>query len=81
MSDAPERYGQTRVSKIKAAYDDLRGAVRSGDMEAAERALDRYEQWADVVFQPSEAAARIEALQAQVQELAEYERRILEALE
>lgn len=47
---APERYGKTRVTKIKAAYDALRSAVRSGDFDAAEAALDRYEQWADYVF-------------------------------
>lgn len=46
------RYGNTRVAKIKAAYDDLRSAIRAGDMEKAEAALDRYEQWADYVFSP-----------------------------
>lgn len=45
-----DRYGNTRVAKIKAAYNDLRAAIRSGDIEAAERALDRYEPWADYVF-------------------------------
>ena len=48
----PERYGRTRVAKIKSAYDDLRTAVRSGDLDAANAALDRYEQWADYVFSP-----------------------------
>ena len=52
MSD---RYGKTRVAKIKAAYDDLREAVRAHDTEAAEAALDRYEQWADYVFYRSKA--------------------------
>lgn len=46
MADAPERYGRTKVSKIMAAYNDLRAAVRSGDIIAANTALDRYEQWA-----------------------------------
>ena len=50
MHDDQNRYGRLRVSKIMAAYNDLRTAVRSGDMEAAEKALDRYEQWADYVF-------------------------------
>ena len=59
MSD---RYGKTRVAKIKAAYDDLREAVRAHDTEAAEAALDRYEQWADYVFQPSKADAERDAL-------------------
>jgi len=49
-STDPERYGQTRVAKIRAAYNDLRVAIRSGDMAAAEKALDRYESWADYVF-------------------------------
>lgn len=52
-----ERYGKTRVAKIKAAYDDLREAVRAHDTEAAEAALDRYEQWADYVFQISKSEA------------------------
>lgn len=43
MSD---RYGKTRVTKIRAAYGDLRRAVRSGDLVQAQDALDRYEQWA-----------------------------------
>jgi len=50
MNDAPERYGRVRVSKVRAAYNDLRTAVRAGDIEAAQEALDRYEQWADIVF-------------------------------
>jgi hypothetical protein len=47
---APERYGNTRVSKIRTAYNDLRSAVRSGDLVAAQGAFDRYEPWADYVF-------------------------------
>lgn len=45
-----ERYGRTKVSKIRAAYNDLRDAVRAGRFEEAEAALDRYEPWADYVF-------------------------------
>lgn len=45
-----ERYGQAKVSKIRAAYNDLRDAVRAGRFEEAEAALDRYEPWADYVF-------------------------------
>lgn len=45
-----ERYGKTRVSKIRAAFNDLRKAIRAGDNEAAEIALDRYEPWADYIF-------------------------------
>ncbi len=46
----PERYGNVRVAKIRAAYNDLRKAIRSGDVEAADAALDRYEPWADYIF-------------------------------
>lgn len=45
-----ERYGKARVSKIRAAYNDLRAAIRAGDMDAAEKALNRYEPWADYLF-------------------------------
>lgn len=45
-----ERYGRLKVSTIRAAYNDLRDAIRRGDIEAADEALDRYEQWADFVF-------------------------------
>lgn len=45
-----QRYGRLKVSKIRAAYNDMRDAIRRGDMEAAETALDRYEQRADYVF-------------------------------
>lgn len=29
------RYGRTRVTKIRAAYNDLRAAVQAGDIERA----------------------------------------------
>lgn len=45
-----ERYGKLRVSKIRVAFNDLRTAIRAGDLEKAEEALDRYEQWADYIF-------------------------------
>ena len=45
-----EKYGQLNVAKIRKAYNDLRDAVRLGDFELAQDALDRYEQWADYVF-------------------------------
>lgn len=51
MGEGPqEKYGATRVSKIRDAFNELRAAVRSGDIEAAEKALDRYEPWADFIF-------------------------------
>jgi hypothetical protein len=76
MSD---RYGQTRIGKIKAAYDDLRAAVRSHNAEAAEAALDRYEQWADYVFAPpNERGAQLAAAIARA-ERAEAERDALAA--
>ena len=49
-TEGPERYGRVKVSKIRAAYNDLRTAIRSGDIIAANDALDRFEQWADFVF-------------------------------
>lgn len=45
-----ERYGKLRVAKIRSAYNELRAAIRAGDLERAEVALDRYEQWADFIF-------------------------------
>ena len=42
-----ERYGVTKVAKIRAAYNDLRTAIASGDLDAAQKAFDRYEQWSD----------------------------------
>ena len=48
MSDT--RYGRTKVSKIRAAYNDLRSAISSGDMEKAQEAFDRYEQWSDYIL-------------------------------
>lgn len=45
-----ERYGKVKVSTIRAAYNDMRSAIRAGDMDRAQEALDRYEQWAEFVF-------------------------------
>ncbi len=56
-----ERYGQTKVSKIRAAFNDLRDAVRAGRFEEAEAALDRYEPWADYVFNEGTEDDRQEA--------------------
>lgn len=50
-----DRYGNTKVAKIRAAYNELRRAIRAGDIEAAERALDRYEPWADFIFDRRQA--------------------------
>ena len=47
---ADERYGQTRVSKIRAAYNDLRSAIYAGDMDAALEAFRRYESWSDYIM-------------------------------
>ena len=49
-ANAPERYGATRVTKIRAAYNDLRQAIASGDLDAAQVAFDRYEAWSDYVL-------------------------------
>lgn len=45
-----DRYGRTSFAKVRAAFNDLRAGVRAGDFDAAEAALDRYEPWADAVF-------------------------------
>lgn len=45
-----EKYGAVRIAKIRDAYNDLRAAIRSGDLDAAEKAFDRYEPWADFIF-------------------------------
>lgn len=50
MKQISDRYGVLRVSKIRDAYNDLRAAIRSGDLDAAEKAFDRYEPWADFIF-------------------------------
>lgn len=64
-----ERYGNTRVAKIRAAYNDLRAAINAGDLEAAEVALGRYEQWSDYVLD-----ARHAAKDARIRELEEAQR-------
>ena len=46
-----ERYGNVRIAKIRSAYNVLREAVRSGDFDRANAALDRYEQWANFAEQ------------------------------
>jgi hypothetical protein len=71
MSD---RYGQTRIGKIKAAYDDLRAAVRSHNVEGSEAALDRYEQWGDYVFAPPDERADLYTAAIARAERAEAER-------
>lgn len=44
------RYGNTRVSKIKAAINELQAAIRVGDFERAEAALDRLMPWINFLF-------------------------------
>ena len=55
------RYGQTRITTITKAYNDLRAAIRAGDMEAAQEALDRYEQWADFAFASQHYVCEVKA--------------------
>lgn len=45
-----ERYGRTKVSKIRKAYNDLRVAIASGDLDKIQEAFDRYEQWSDYIY-------------------------------
>jgi hypothetical protein len=42
-----ERYGRTNVDKIKAARDELRAAIASGDIVRIQAAWDRLEPWID----------------------------------
>lgn len=66
MSD--DRYGNTRVAKIRAAYNDLRSALAEGDMGAAQAAFARYEQWSDYILDKRHSD-RISALEARVNAL------------
>lgn len=68
MSD--DRYGNTRVAKIRAAYNDLRSALAEGDMGAAQAAFARYEQWSDYILDKRHSD-RISALEARVKVLTE----------
>lgn len=56
-----DRYGNVRVTKIKAALDAHRAAVYSGDPEAILETWRTFEQWADIVFRKptKEEAARV----------------------
>lgn len=57
-----EKYGNTRVAKIRATFNWLRQAIRSGDIEEAEAALDRYEQWADFILSKDEQADQMDTI-------------------
>ena len=50
-----ERYGDVRVSKIIAAFNELREACRAEGTPRIQEALDRYEPWADYAFTPPAA--------------------------
>lgn len=45
MSD--EKYGNVNITTIQRTKNDLRDALNSGDLEAAQKAWDRLEQWID----------------------------------
>lgn len=48
MGDKPvERYGDVRITKIRAAFNELRAACRDEGTPRIQEALDRYEPWAD----------------------------------
>ena len=50
MTTTPTSYGQVKITKIRAAYNELREAIASGDLERAQEAFDRYEQWSDYIM-------------------------------
>jgi dihydrodipicolinate synthase/N-acetylneuraminate lyase len=54
------RYGQTKVTTIYAEFQECATAVRKGDFDQAEKALDRFLPWADFLF--SDPLAHVEAL-------------------
>ena len=46
-----DRYGNVKVIKIVAAFNELRDACRSEGTPRIQDAIDRYEPWADYVMQ------------------------------
>lgn len=82
-------YGAVRIITIRKAYDALRKAVRAHDPEAAEAALDRYEQWADFAFGADPFAhplvrkrlEEIESGTARTEDTSEAARRVATAIE
>lgn len=47
-----ERYGQTRISKIYAAFNELRRVIRKEGTPDIQDAWDRVEPCLDIVFGP-----------------------------
>ena len=45
-----DRYGKTRIIKLRRAVDALRHAIAKGDPEETQRAWDRCEPWVDRIF-------------------------------
>ena len=51
MSDAPtERYGMVKISKLRAAVNELREACREEGNPRIQKAWDRAEPWLDRIF-------------------------------
>lgn len=51
LPDRSDRYGNVKVIKIVAAFNELRDACRSEGTPRIQEAIDRYEPWADYVMQ------------------------------
>lgn len=45
-----ERYGNTKITKLRKAVEDLRQAIRKKGTPAIQDAWDRAEPWIDRVF-------------------------------
>lgn len=45
-----ERYGNTKIVKLRRAVDDLRQAIRNEGTPAIQDAWDRAEPWVDRIF-------------------------------
>lgn len=47
-----QTYGRTKLSKLRAAVNDLRTAIRAEGTPAVQDAWDRAEPWIDRIFRP-----------------------------
>lgn len=50
----PATYGRTKLSKLRAAVQALRDAIRAEGTPAIQDAWDRCEPWVDRIFKPED---------------------------
>ena len=48
-----ERYGKTRIVKLRQATNELRAAIAAEGTPRIQAAWDRAEQWVDRIFTPA----------------------------